>query len=427
MAYYKETVTYGNFVDVKFYHTLRQYSDAPKERRPTFRETPPSQQEVNRRNAIEKLRNKKYVYDITDLISSVSWSGSKNQASRKLDISIASSPFDGNFDGFSPELGDILYFYPDGVKHASFLGKISSISQTAGPGTISVSANDFMTSLLKSNVTLRFKDKTPEYISKYILNYLGVSVGSLAKTGIKLKKMIFDNENAYNAIIKSYYKAAKKVKKKFMPYMNGIKFCIGESGKDCGITLKIGTNVISSSFEQSSEDIVNRVVVFDENGKNVGTFKEKDSENKFGIFQDTVSLSSGENAATAAQAAFRRPTKEAKVDAIGHISCIAGRTIRLFDATTGLTGKFFIENDTHTFSNGIHTMSLDLAFQNIMEGGDDKKKKKPEATDKSICWYSSNSKKYHSKSSCGKMKQPIKTTVREAVKTGRGKCSNCWE
>lgn len=56
MAYYKETVTYGSFVDVKFYHTLRQYGDAPKERRPTFRETPPSQQEVNRRNAIDKLR-----------------------------------------------------------------------------------------------------------------------------------------------------------------------------------------------------------------------------------------------------------------------------------------------------------------------------------------------------------------------------------
>ncbi len=376
---------------------------------------------------IRKISNKKMVYNITPIVESVTWSGSKNQASRKLEFSIAFSPFDSNFNGFSPELGDIAYFYPDGAKTASFIGKISTIGQTAGPGTISVGANDFMANLLKSNVTLRFKNKAPEYIARYILNYLGVSVGTIAKTGVKLSKAIFDGENAYNAIIQSYYKAAKKIKKKYKPFMNGIKFCIGESGKDSGITLKIGTNVISSSFDQSAEDIINRVVVFDEDGKLIGTFREKDSESKFGIFQDVVSLSSGESAAQASSAAFKRPTKEAKVEAIGNIGCVAGKTVKLFDPQTGLTGRFFIENDSHTFSNGMHKMSLDLAFENIMEGGDDKKAKKPEATDSAVCWYSSGSKKYHSKKSCGGLKVPIKSTVREAAKTGRGKCTNCWE
>ena len=367
------------------------------------------------------------IYNITPLISSVTWSGSKNQASRKLELSIASSPFDKNFDGFTPELGDIAYFYPDGAKKSYFLGRITSTSQTAGPGTISVSASDFMSSLLKSNVTLRFKNKAPEYIAKYILNYLGVPVGSIAKTGVKLSKMIFDGENAYGAIMKSYFKAAKKVKKKFKPYMDGTKFCIGESGKDSGVTLNIGTNVTATSFERNAEDIVNRVVVFDEDGKKIGVFREKDSEEKFGTFQEIVSLSSGESAAQASAAAFKRPTKEAKVEAIGNISCISGRSVKLFDPQTGLTGKFIIENDSHTFSNGIHTMSLDLAFKNIMEGGETGAKQKPEATESASCWYSTGGKKYHSRKDCGGLKRPVKTTVREAVKNGREKCANCWE
>lgn len=55
MAYFKETVRYGKYVDVKIYHTLRQYEALPEKRRPKFRETAIPQQEANRRRAIEKL------------------------------------------------------------------------------------------------------------------------------------------------------------------------------------------------------------------------------------------------------------------------------------------------------------------------------------------------------------------------------------
>lgn len=375
---------------------------------------------------LKKVTNKKVTYDLTQLITGITWSGSKAQASRKLELGIAFSPFDENFSNVSVDLGDIIYFYPDGAKKATFLGKVLSTSLSAGPGEMNIQASDFMSTLLKSKITMRFKNKSPEQIAKAILSSLGFPIGSIAKTKIKLKKMIFDGETAYNAIIKSYFKASKKSGKKYKPYMDGIDFCIGESGRDSGITLKLGTNVTATSFERSAEEVVNRVVVFDENGKRVGTYRNKDSEKLFGVCQETVTLSSGETAKSAANATFKSPTKEAKVDALGSFSCVSGRTLRLYDDQTGLWGKFFIENDTHTISNGIHTMSLDLEFQNIMEG-DETKKKKPEATDKSVCWYSSGSKKYHAKKSCGGLKNPIKTTVREAAKTGRGKCSNCWE
>lgn len=56
MAYFKETVRYGPFVDIKVYHTPRAYPEKAEYRRPARRETTASQQELNRKNAVDRLR-----------------------------------------------------------------------------------------------------------------------------------------------------------------------------------------------------------------------------------------------------------------------------------------------------------------------------------------------------------------------------------
>ena len=56
MAYFKELVHYGDYVDVKVYHTMHQLDALPVHRRPAFRETSAAQEEVNRRNSVTKLR-----------------------------------------------------------------------------------------------------------------------------------------------------------------------------------------------------------------------------------------------------------------------------------------------------------------------------------------------------------------------------------
>lgn len=41
-------------------------------------------------------------------------------------------------------------------------------------------------------------------------------------------------------------------------------------------------------------------------------------------------------------------------------------------------------------------------------------------------WIPNSGKKYHSKSSCSKMKNPRKVSVEEAKRMGYGACSKCW-
>lgn len=56
MAYFKETVFYGDYADIKVYHTVHQLNTLPVHRRPAFRETSAAQEEVNRRNSVTSLR-----------------------------------------------------------------------------------------------------------------------------------------------------------------------------------------------------------------------------------------------------------------------------------------------------------------------------------------------------------------------------------
>jgi len=46
---------------------------------------------------------------------------------------------------------------------------------------------------------------------------------------------------------------------------------------------------------------------------------------------------------------------------------VSGYAIIVYDKVSGLYGKFYIESDTHTFTNGKSEMQLTLAFSNLMD------------------------------------------------------------
>lgn len=373
---------------------------------------------------LKKATNKKMIYNITNLVTSLSWSGSDKQTSRKLEMSLINSPFDGNVSNVTAESGDIVYFYFDGEK--KFIGRILTISSTASPGTNSYMAKDYMNILLGSKVYYNFKNTTPEKIAGKILSDLGVSKGEIAKTNVNISKMLIDGDTGYNAILSAYYKAFKKNKKKYMPQMDGTSFCIKEKGESSGVKLKLSENVTDTSLEENAEGVINKILIYDENGKKVGSVQDADSIKLFGIYQEVYKKEQGVNAETAAKALLKSSEKTAKVSAIGDIRCVAGKSVYLYDDITGLWGKFYIENDTHRFESGIHTMDLDLVFKNIMEG-DESSSSNPIATEDKVCYFTTSGNKYHSKSTCSNMDKPSRSTVAKAIKAGKSKCSRCWK
>lgn len=305
--------------------------------------------------------------DITNYVCSVTWSGSARQAARMLTITVISAPYDKNIPTVTACPGDWVKLIDDDG-NILIDAMIYNRSRTSENGTISYDGYDELNRLLKSNGTYNFKNTTPEIITKKVCNDISIKVKNIAKTGINIKSMIVDGESFYDIIIKAYMRANYVNGKKYMLLAIGRKIAVIERGKVIeNYKLEEDSNIIKSEYSESIESMINRIKIYDDKGRQIGEVKKDKDIEKYGVFQDVYTKEDGVNPVMAAKKLLIGTEKEASVEAIGNVQCISGYAIKIKDSASGLTGKFWIENDSHTWENGIHKMSLTLAFKNIMK------------------------------------------------------------
>jgi len=373
--------------------------------------------------------------------TSVTWSGTDNQASREIAFEIPSNPYDKNFENVPIKLGDLVYLYDD--KTQLFVGTVTDRQKPAEAGTTTYTARDFMHYLLRSNTTKKFKNKSPEKITTAVCKELGIGTTALAKTKLNIASMWFEDQCIYDIIIKVYRKAKAKTKKKYMPVMVGKKVSVVEKGKDSKVTLDQKVDITSATYHDTTDNMVDLVRIYNSSLKQIGKVENKKQVSTYGTYQATYKKEKGVDAKKEAKALLVGITKEATVEAIGDVRAISGRSITILDKATGLFGKFYITSDSHTFENGVHTMSLSLSWNNEMEetnANSTKDKGKKEITNKANAYYLDGSSVYHSSKSCTacKGKNNIKTSsVAELkkIKVEKGKnkgkrkykaCAKCW-
>ena len=369
----------------------------------------------------------------------IQWSGSAEQSSRELSFTIPINPYKKDLKGYQIKLGDIVSMYDDNT--LLFLGVVTNREKAAEIGEGSYTAKDFCHYLLRSNGTYMFKNYSPEKIVKKVCKDVKIPVGTLAKTGIRLPKLYFDDACLYDIIIKAYRKAKATTGKKYMITMQGKKVSVIEKGKDSGVELVQGKTITGATYSDTTDDMVNLVKIYNDKKKHLGTVKNVKNVDAYGVYAQSYTKESGVNAKSQAKAMFVGITQEASVEAIGDIRAISGKSISIKDDATGLSGKFYITNDTHTFESGTHTMSLELSWNNVMEEGAESTgdSSKKDLSNNAKCYYIDSSKVYHSMKSCSacKGKNTKSSTVGKIKKikiaTGKNKgkrkykpCSKCW-
>ncbi len=371
--------------------------------------------------------------DITQFTSSVTWSGSVRQASRQIETAILNSPLDKNVADLNLKPGDRLLLYED--NYLLINAMIYSRGRVSEQGAVTYSGYDDLNRLCKSKGYYNFKNTTPEKITKIICNDLKVATGNIVESKIPIKKLICDGDSYYNIIMKAYTKAYQSNGKKYMPLMANRKLSVIEKGEIIdNFYLSDKENITGSSYSESLDSMVNLVKIYDDKGKQIGEVKNSGQISAYGIFQDIYTKEEGVNATTAANNMLRGISKEASVEAVGNINCISGYGVKIKDTLTGLTGIFWIDCDSHTWQNGIHTMSLDLTFKNLMDIQEDdessptNKKKSGKAADgNTIVYITAASSKYHSYKTCSGMVECVEVTKKDAIKRGKGQCAKCWK
>ena len=234
------------------------------------------------------LKNKAGTIDVTNMTSTIKWSGSTSQIARVLELDFLYPLHDYYAPKIYPNIGDEMYLYDDNGEEL-FRGRVFYNERFGEQGTIQITCYDDAIRLSKSKGTYNFKNKTAEAIIRIVCNDLGINVGNLARTGIP-QKMLCSNMNMYEIIREAYESAGSQNGKRYSITMKEGKLCVNEVGNEVvDYTLLADKNIIESSYSENAEGVVNKVKIYDENNQYLGVVQNNELINLLGTFQDIYS------------------------------------------------------------------------------------------------------------------------------------------
>ena len=315
---------------------------------------------------IVKHKNK----DITEYISSISWGGSVSEVARKLELKVVNAPLDDNITPITIDLADTVYLIDDDGETELFRGFITDREANSAQGVVTYVAYDLLFYTRKSKATYNFSSKTAETIAKMVCEDMEIPVGSLAKTDLT-QKLLVQNTSIYAIIMQAYTLAHQKNGISYRVTAKTGKLNVEEMGNVvCEINLTEDSNITSSQYRETITNMVNKVQIYDSEGKSVGVVQNDDDIKKYGIFQQIYTQEEGKDPNTTAKSMFKGVEKTFTLSCINYNEAVTGAGIIVRDSTTGLSGKCWIDADTHTWSNGVATMSLTVTLKQMMDTRD---------------------------------------------------------
>ncbi|KNF07174.1 hypothetical protein CLPU_22c00260 [Gottschalkia purinilytica] len=312
--------------------------------------------------------------DITEIVERITWTGDIKQVSRKLEITIPVSSTDFFFPKVNFGLGviEVLQMLDDNGQEV-FWGYIFNQSKDNQSKTLV--AYDPLVYLTKSKMSKSYKNITAEDITRSVCNHLGVIPGNIAPTRIN-QNLLALQQTGYETIMMAYTNASKQNGKKYMPRINKGKLDVIEKGTIVAKKeLDSREDIMSSQYSESIENMINQIVITDDKGNVINYSSNTEWIKNYGLLQEIYQKEDEKDPNIVAKNMLNDIEREASVEALGYMDCMAGNAVKIRDSSTGLVGLFYIDNDTHTFENGQHTMSLGLNFENIMDEKEDKDEK----------------------------------------------------
>lgn len=296
------------------------------------------------------------------MVSSLTWSGSRDNIARTLQISWVYPIFDYYTPKIYPKIGDEMRLY-DNKNEELFRGKVFYNERLHEQGTIQITCYDDAIRLSKSKGTFNFKDKPAEAIAKTACNEIGISVGKLAITAIN-QKMLCQNKGLYEIIKEAYENATLQNKKEYYIGMQKGQLNIIEFGSETlDYVLDSETNITSSTYSENAENVINRVKIYDEDDKYLDVVNDDKLIKVLGVFQDTYTKEEDKQAKTVATNMLTGIEKSIDVTVLGNVTCLSGKAIKVKDSIAKIEGTFWIESDSHDWSNNQYTTTLTLKYK----------------------------------------------------------------
>lgn len=303
--------------------------------------------------------------DITNLINEIKWKGRKGGAARSLTAKIIDDDgYNHARSGIDIEKGHQCIFSYDGTE--LFRGIIMAETQN-DKKLMSFTAYDNGIYLSNNKDTFVYENKTADEIFIDVCNRFGLPIGTVDKCSYRIPELTKSKTTAFDVIADALSLDFKNT---------GVRhYVLSDKGKLSLITrrqnilqwvFETGQNIINYSYSRSIEDIKTRVKLLSDEGTVIAEARNGSLENLIGVFQDIDKPDETLNSAQIQELADSmldensKPKKTLTLETIGKTDVISGIGVFVIIPHIGVNGTYYVDEDTHTFTETSHKMNVKL-------------------------------------------------------------------
>lgn len=306
------------------------------------------------------------VRDVTQLAQSVAWSGSLRQTARQLTARLA-VPRDGSVE--PPDLAEGAALVLQGEGGPLFTGQVMTASAGTRSQTADLSALDGGRFLAGNEGWYRFDGVTAEGAAGAVAADFGIPTGRLVGTGVPLRRK-FPGVSLDKIISTMYTLAGERTGKRYLLRFSGAGALeVIEKAEAAGLEIAQTMGVTNS---WSVARLCNSAAIYTREGALVRRVSDGGSQARNGRLEHAIIQRDREDAGAEAQAwlADHGLQQNLTVEVLSPpLSLITGEAVSLRDTGSGVSGLFWVDGDTHTWKDKIHTGTFKLNFRNLMNTG----------------------------------------------------------
>jgi len=303
---------------------------------------------------------------IEEAVTTMTWGGSKDEASRTLNLEVTKVNGKTDFPN-----GSAIVIY-DLVDQELMRYIITKKSKTRSSTAIKYTARDIRWWLTRSKMDKKFENMTASEIISGLCKSLEISTGTIEDTGVKFSVLHFIKKSPWDMIVIALTETRKQSGKRYTTRVkNGNLELIEKCKQTVQWVIEEGANLLDASYDESIESTYTQVKVVGKNSKGneiSAIQKNEEAQKLYGVMQEYISQSDKMTQAEVNAIAVQKlkelsvMQKSGTIKTFGLDDVETGTGIYVIDNETGLVGGFYVESDSHTYSNGYHEMSLTLAW-----------------------------------------------------------------
>ncbi len=306
--------------------------------------------------------------DITQLVQSVSWTGRRGSPSRSLTVSLIDD--DGYWherSGIDIEDGWQCIFSFEGQELFRGIFMTQDVSQTK-TGTLKAYDNGIY--LSNNRDTFVYEGKTATDVFNDVCTRFGIPTGDVASCSYSIPDLTKKKATGWDAIEDALSLEFDNTGSRFYVVSDKGSLCLRKRQENIlQWVLETGANISQYKYSKSIENVRTRIKLLSDEGTVLAQESDSDLEKKIGIMQEVDTPDETLNSAqiTALAKSMLKEKKSAQrtltlSNLLGIPDVIAGVGVFVIIPHIDISRTLYVDSDTHTFKDNLHTMSLQLSW-----------------------------------------------------------------